>query len=68
MLSCYRKGRGVSGWIRKERIEFDVVVWRIEAGMIENIERLNVEFQFKPLFDREILEKRHIHALSLIHI
>ena len=47
---------GVGRRIGEEGIEFDIVVWRIEAGVIENVESLDVESQLKALFKLEILE------------
>ena len=47
----------IKGWIK-----FHVVVWRIEAWAVEEVEHLNVKFQPKALADFEILEDAHIHA------
>jgi len=55
-------GADVVGRIRKERIELDVVVRRIEAGMIEDVEGLQIETQLEALGDLEILEQAHVDA------
>ena len=33
----------VLGWIGEERIELDVVVWRIETGVVKDVKGLNVK-------------------------
>src|SRR5467141_2477933 len=60
--SCEARAGTVVRWIGEVRIESDVVVWSIEAWVIENIERLHIEAQFEPLPNLKILEERHVHA------
>jgi len=52
----------VSRRIVEERIEFDVVVWRVEARMIKDVERLDVKFQPITLGESKILENAHVDA------
>src|SRR5260370_6586313 len=59
---CEASAGAVLGWIGEVRIESDVVVWRIEARVIENIECLDIEAQFEPLLNLKILEERHVDA------
>ena len=54
--------RGVLRRIFEERIELDVVVRRVEARVIEDVERLDVEFQVEAFVDLEVLEDAHVDA------
>ncbi len=59
---CKARAGTIVRWIGKERVEFDVVVRRIEAGMVEDIKSLDVKSQLETLFNPEVLEQRHIHT------
>src|SRR5579864_3283754 len=48
--------------ITEARIECDVIVWRVETGVVENIEGLHVKTQVEPLSEFKILEHGYIHA------
>src|ERR1700744_4761911 len=52
--------RAVLRRIFEEWIELDVVVGRVEARVIEDVERLDVEFQVEAFVDLEILEDAHV--------
>ena len=53
---------GVLRWIAEERIELDVVVGRIKAGVVENIESLHVELQPETFGDPKVLKDGHVDA------
>ena len=54
--------RGVLRRIFEEWVELDVVVGRVETRVIEDVERLDVEFEPEALGDLEIFEDAHVHA------
>ena len=49
-------------WIAEERIEPYIVIRRIEAWVIEQVESLHVETKNKTLSKFEVLEERQVHA------
>ncbi len=49
--------------ITEPRIERNIVAGNIEAGMIENIERLQVILQLEPLVELEVFEQSEIPAV-----
>jgi len=61
--TCWKSGEAVNRRISKEWIEFDIVARNIEAGMIENVERIKVVLQGKPLAQFESLEYSEIEPL-----
>src|ERR1700722_845187 len=46
----------------KARVELEVGVWRIETGLVEDIECVRLEFQRDALGDLEVLEYREIET------
>src|ERR1700722_256012 len=48
--------------IFEERVELDVVVGRVEARVVEDVERLHVELEVEALVDLEIFEYSHVNA------
>src|ERR1017187_3133896 len=68
VLRIRRRGRQYLGGVRKTRkrieagVERKVTVWRIEIRMVENVERVRLEFQGDAFGDLEVLEKRQIEA------
>src|ERR1700722_19930554 len=64
---CLREARGVTcthvvRGIPEKWIESHVVIRRVKAGVIEQIESLHIEAQLKALGQVEILEYGHVHA------
>ena len=56
------KWSGIRRRIVEERVELDVVVGRIEAGVVENIESLHVELQPEAFVDPKVFEDGHVDA------
>src|SRR5580704_9492477 len=48
--------------IFEERVELDVVVGRVEARVVEDVERLHVELEVESFVDLEVFEYSHVNA------
>src|SRR5580765_906226 len=62
LLTGHRKWRRVLRWIGEERVEFDVVIWSVKTGMIEDIKCLHVEFQPEAFRDHKNLGNAHVYT------
>lgn len=62
-----RVSNGRAGITRTRRIaegvEIDAIVWNVETGVIENVERIHIVTQCEPLRDSEILERAQVPAI-----
>ena len=46
----------------KASVQLEVAVWRIETGLVEDVEGIRLEFQRDPLRDLKVLENREIET------